>query len=118
MVGFGMNDRSLKRNFTQADNFTANFRGLFDPNEVSKKENITSEVGRTLRRNIRLYGTANFDIDEQLFLTLGGAYEKHSTLADPFFYPSAELGWNFSSSFDKPDWFSFGKLRLSYGQVG
>lgn len=118
VLGFGVNDRNRKRNYQEADNFISNFRGLLDPSEVSKKENITSEVGRTLRRNIRLYGTANFDYSEQLFLTLGGAYEKHSTLADPFFYPSVELGWNFTSSFDQPDWFNFGKLRLSYGQVG
>ncbi|MCB0638521.1 MAG: SusC/RagA family TonB-linked outer membrane protein [Lewinella sp.] len=118
VLGFGLNDRNLKRNFSQADNFISNFRGLLDPIEVSKKENITSEVGRTLRRNIRFYGTASFDYANQVFLTLGGAFEKHSTLADPFFYPSVELGWNFTSSFNKPDWFNFGKLRLSFGQVG
>ena len=118
VIGYGVNDRSLKRNFSQADNFIANFRGLLDPNELSKKENITTEVGRTLRRNIRFYGTGTFDYLDQVFLTLGGAYEKHSSLNDPFFYPSVELGWNFTKSFDKPDWFSFGKLRLAYGQVG
>ncbi len=118
VIGYGVNDRNRKRNFAQADNFLANFRGLLDPNELSKKENITSESGRTLRRNIRFYGTANFDYLEQVFLTVGGAYEKHSSLNDPFFYPSVELGWNFTKSFDKPDWFSFGKLRLAYGQVG
>ncbi|MGB0930394.1 MAG: TonB-dependent receptor domain-containing protein [Chitinophagales bacterium] len=118
VLGFGVNNRNRKRNYQESDNFIANFRGLLDPSEVSKKENITSEVGRTLRRNIRLYGTGSFDYANQLFLTVGGAYEKHSTLADPFFYPSVELGWNFTSSFDKPDWFNFGKLRLAYGQVG
>ncbi|MFT6319537.1 MAG: TonB-linked SusC/RagA family outer membrane protein [Granulosicoccus sp.] len=118
VVGFGVNDRNRKRTFIEADNFIANFRGLYDPTEVSKKENISGEVGRTLRRNIRFYGTGTFDYDEQVFLTLGGAYEKHSSLNDPFFYPSVELGWNFTKSFEKPDWFTFGKLRLAFGQVG
>lgn len=118
IVGYGVNDRALKRNFTQSDNFIANFRGLFDPTELSKKDNITGEVGHTLRRNIRFYGTANFDYLEQVFLTVGGAYEKHSSLNDPFFYPTAEAGWIFTKAFDKPDWFTFGKLRLAYGQVG
>ncbi len=118
IIGYGVNDRNRKRNYMQADNYIANFRGLYDPTEVSKKENITAEVGHTLRRNIRFYGTANFDYLEQVFLTLGGAYEKHSSLNDPFFYPTAEIGWIFTKAFDKPDWFSFGKMRLAYGQVG
>jgi TonB-linked SusC/RagA family outer membrane protein len=118
VVGYGVNSRERKRTFINADNYIANFRGLYDPNELSKKENIGGEVGQTFRRNIRLYGTANFDLQETVFLTVGGAYEKHSSLNDPFFYPTAELGWIFTKSFDRPDWFNFGKLRLAYGQVG
>jgi len=118
ILGYGVNSRERKRNFSEADNFIANFRGLYDPNELSKRENIGSEVELTLRRNIRFYGTANFDFKDMVFLTVGGAYEKHSSLNDPFFYPTAELGWIFTKSFDKPSWFSFGKLRLAYGQVG
>lgn len=118
ILGYGVNSRERKRNFINADNFIANFRGLYDPNELSKKENIGGEVSRTLRRNIRFYGTANFDLQETLFLTVGGAYEKHSSLNDPFFYPTVELGWIFTKSFERPDWFNFGKLRLAYGQVG
>lgn len=117
-LGYGVNSRERKRTLVSADNFIANFRGLYDPAEVSKKENITGEVGKTLRRNIRFYGTANFDYMETILLTLGGAYEKHSSLNDPFFYPSVELGWIFTKSMNKPDWMNFGKLRLAYGQVG
>jgi len=118
VLGYGINSRERKRSFIEADNFIANFRKPFDANELSKRENIGGEVGLTLRRNIRFYGTANFDFKETVFLTLGGAYEKHSSLNDPFFYPTAELGWIFTKSFDKPTWFNFGKLRLAYGQVG
>ncbi len=118
VLGYGINRRQRRRNYASADNFISNFRGLLDPAELSKKENITSEVARTLRNNIRFYGTATIDYQDQVILTVGGAYEKHSSLNDGFFYPTAELGWIFTSAFAKPDWFNFGKLRLAYGQVG
>ena len=120
VLGFGLNDRRRKRNYTTADNFLANFRSPLDPAEIAPKENISSETTRTLQRNIRFYGTANFDYADQLIFTLGGAFEKHSTLPknnNGFFYPSAELGWTFSNAISKSDALSFGKLRLAYGQV-
>ena len=120
VLGFGLNDRRQKQNFTEADNFIANFRRPLDPLEIAAKENISSETIRNSRRNIRFYGTANFDLADQLILSLGGAYEKHSVLPksnNGFFYPSAELGWTFSKLFDATGPLSFAKLRLAYGQV-
>jgi len=119
IVGFGLNDRRRKRNFTEADNFLANFRSPLDAAELAPKENISSTTGRVNRRNIRFYGTANFDYADQLILQLGGAFEKHSSLPrdnDGFFYPSAELGWTFSKLMDA-NAISFGKIRFAYGQV-
>ena len=118
IIGYGVNSRERKTNFSQADNFIANFRGLFDPAEVSKKENITSESSLIRRNNYRFYGTANVDFADQFLLTVGGAYERHSSLRDGFFYPSVELGWLASNTFELPEWFSFAKIRASYGQVG
>ncbi len=121
ILGYGINDRRRKRDFIEADNFIANFRKPLDPSEISAKENITAEVTRTNRRNIRFYGTANFDYADQLILTVGGAYEKHSVLPksdNAFFYPSVELGWTFSKIIEGFDALSFGKVRLAYGQVG
>lgn len=120
IIGFGLNDRRRKRVFSEADNFIANFRSPLDASELSAKENITSETTLTSRRNIRFYGTANFDYADQLILTIGGAYEKHSVLPknkNGFFYPSAELGWTFSNIMENKGKLSFGKLRFAYGQV-
>ncbi len=120
VVGFGINDRRRKRIFTEADNFIANFRSPLDAAELSAKENIGSETTRTSRRNIRFYGTANFDYADQLILQLGGAFEKHSVLPasdNGFFYPSAELGWTFTKALKDSGPLSFGKIRLAYGQV-
>jgi len=120
IVGFGLNDRRRKTVFTSADNFIANFRSPLDAAELSAKENISAETTRLSRRNIRFYGTANFDYADQLILQLGGAFEKHSVLPksdNGFFYPSAELGWTFSKIMDNQDALSFGKVRFAYGQV-
>ena len=120
VVGFGINDRRRKRIFTEADNFIANFRSPLDASELSARENIGSETTRTNRRNIRFYGTANFDYADQLILQLGGAFEKHSVLPSSdngFFYPSAELGWTFTKAMKDSGPLSFGKVRLAYGQV-
>jgi len=119
-IGFGLNDRSRKRIFTEADNFIANFRQPLNPSEISAKENISSSTFRTSRRNIRLYGRADFDFADQFILGLGGAYEKHSVLPESdngFFYPSVEFGWTFSKLWDNSGPVSFGKLRLAFGQV-
>lgn len=119
-VGVGANDRQRKISYNEATNFIANFREPLDPSEIAAKENITAEITRTYRRNVRLYGTANFDWRDQLILTLGGAYEKHSSLPENnngFFYPSAELGWTFSKLWENSGPVSFAKLRLAYGQV-
>jgi len=117
-IGYGLNSRFRKRNLITADNFIANFRDPLDPSEISAQQNVSSSVGRTNRRYTRLYGTTNFDFKEMILLTLGGSFENHSSLADPFFYPSVELGWIFNKSFSLPEWLSFGKARFTYGQVG
>lgn len=120
VVGFGLNDRRRKQVFSQADNFISNFRSPLDPSELSAKENITAETTRVSRRNIRFYGTANFEYDNQLIIALGGAYEKHSSLPannNGFFYPSLEAGWTFSNILENKGKLSFGKLRFAYGQV-
>jgi len=120
VVGFGLNDRRRKQVFSQADNFISNFRSPLDPSELSAKENITAETTRTSRRNIRFFGTANFEYADQLIVTFGGAYEKHSSLPsnnNGFFYPSVEAGWTFSNFLENKGKMSFGKLRFAYGQV-
>ena len=117
-LGFNLNSRSRKINYSQAINFTENFRSPLDPFELTSTDNISSEISRRFYRYVRFYGTTNFSLKNMLFLTVGGSYEKHSTLEDGFFYPSVELGWLASETFDLPQWWTFGKLRLAYGQVG
>lgn len=61
---------------------------------------------------------------DQLFVNATGRMEAASTFGElaskTFFYPSADFAWQFSQlkGLDNLDWFSFGKLRASFGIVG
>ena len=72
---------------------------------------------RRIRSN-RGYGILSFDLFKQVFLNVSGTQEAASSIQGTFFYPSADLAWQFSDLIPQNNVLSFGKLRLSYGQVG
>lgn len=67
------------------------------------------------------YGTADLGYKNQLFLNLTGRNDWFSTLSknsNHYFYPSITTSWVFSDAFSKkPDWLSFGKVRLGYASA-
>ncbi|HEX7904843.1 MAG TPA: SusC/RagA family TonB-linked outer membrane protein [Chitinophagaceae bacterium] len=70
------------------------------------------------------YATLGAELYDQVFINLTGRLEAASTFGElsksSFFYPSADIAWQFSHLpvFTNSNIFSFGKLRLSYGMVG
>lgn len=73
------------------------------------------------KRLVGLYGDLSIDYDEMLFLNITARNDWTSTLPignNSFFYPSVNLGYVFTESFDQPEFLSFGKLRASYAEVG
>ena len=64
------------------------------------------------------YTVINAEFFDQVLLELSGRYERPSTLEKNVFYPSASLGWDFSKNIEANDVFSFGKIRMSYGEIG
>ncbi|MBK8054440.1 MAG: SusC/RagA family TonB-linked outer membrane protein [Saprospiraceae bacterium] len=115
-LGFNINDRLRKTNFTGAQVFLApadlqNFNNTAAPYEVSNSKNHI--------RSNRLYGILTLDYDDQIFVNLSGTQEAASSVAGTYFYPSADIAWQFTKSIiPANDILSFGKVRLSYGQVG
>lgn len=66
-----------------------------------------------------LLGSAEISYKDNLFLNVTGRQDWFSTLdAKSVLYPSASLSWIFSDAFNMPQWMTFGKLRLSWAQVG
>ncbi|MDQ6845048.1 MAG: SusC/RagA family TonB-linked outer membrane protein [Bacteroidota bacterium] len=74
----------------------------------------------SIQRSNAGYASANLEFYNQLFLELTGRYDVFSSTNIGKFYPSASLGWQFTKlgSLKASKLLSFGKLRLTYGQVG
>jgi TonB-linked SusC/RagA family outer membrane protein len=75
-----------------------------------------------LQRTAAAYSTMDFAFKNQLFLNLTGRAESASTFGratqSTFFYPAANLAWQFTQMLSQSKALSFGKLRTSFGQVG
>jgi TonB-linked SusC/RagA family outer membrane protein len=72
-------------------------------------------------RLMGVFAEASLDYKNYLFLTFTGRNDITSTLLSPnnsFFYPSASLSYVFSDHFKMPSGINFGKLRMSYAQIG
>jgi len=91
-------------------------------NSLIANRNITDRFEKT--RSNAGYATVSTELYEQLFINLTGRLEAASTFGElsnnRFFYPSADLAWQFSklATFAKSKIFSFGKIRVAYGMVG
>ncbi len=91
--------------------------------DLSNATSYTDAEGESEVRRSAFYGDLQLSFADQLYLTITGRDETSSTLPasnDNFFYPSANLGWVFTEplhlSTNKV--FPYGKLRLSWAQVG
>ena len=116
-VGWSSNDRKYNRSSGSVSDFLVNVTkmttALNTSLEASSFENVKS-----FQKSNRGYAILNFDVADELFVNLTGAMEAASTMSDSFFYPAADVAWNFTNSAFDADFLSFGKLRASYGIVG
>jgi len=117
----------IGQNFFQANSSVRSISasGFVVPDflDLSNATSYTSSEGEGEVRRSAVYGDLQLSFDNQLYLTVTGRGETSSTLPannDNFFYPSANLGWVFTEplhlSTNKV--FPYGKLRLSWAQVG
>lgn len=102
---------------------------LVVPNLFSLNNGVTPagvSEGISRRRINSLYSSAQISFDDYLFLDATARNDWSSSLSPEnrsFFYPSVSLSYVFSDMLTSmgstlPSWFSFGKLRASYAQVG
>jgi TonB-linked SusC/RagA family outer membrane protein len=83
---------------------------------------LAEEEHKRLRRN-GYYADVKFDYKSMLYLGLTGRQDRSSTLPannNKFFYPSASLAFVFTEllKMNNNKYLPFGKLRVSYAQVG
>lgn len=116
LLGNQINDFRSQANALLGQNF-------LDPNFVSINNAALRGSRTTLaqRRLIGAYGSAQFDWNDYLFVTLQGRNDWTSTIPrerNSFFYPSVTSSFVFSDAFPGVRRFLTGKLRAAYAEVG
>ena len=122
IVGFNINDRKYLNLGGTMNNFIipdapANFGNSLTSNDAPYRTT-------THRRMARLYSTLNVGFYNQLYVNASLAAEAGSTFGSQtkstFYYPSADVAWQFTQlpMFRDNPILSFGKLRASFGTVG
>ena len=116
VLGWNLNDRKFNRETSVGSDFIVNDEiYTLSNSRIIQANNFSSH-----RRSNRGFTTANFGVNDQLFIDLSGTVEAASTINKPFFYPAASVAWQFSNAdfFPKESAISFAKARLSWGKVG
>ena len=117
IVGWSLNDRKYNRSSGSISDFLVNATKRTTALN-SSQESSTFENAKSFTRSNRGYAVLNFGINDELFLNVTGAVEASSTIKGSFFYPAADVAWDFTNSALESSIISFGKLRASYGIVG
>ncbi len=115
-LGYNINDRRRNSLYAATQTFLVNSKLQSFNNGVAPFEinNGTNHI-----RSNRLYSILAFDIFKQVFLSVSGTQEAASTIKGTYFYPAMDLAWQFSHLPNMTNKIlSFGKIRMSYGQVG
>jgi len=108
---------------TKYNRLTSNGSDLDIPTLLSLNNAKTRTTSQYLEdyRIVSAFGDLTVGYGNFLFLDVTARNDWSSTL-DPqfnsFFYPSASLSYIFTENFQAPSWFSYGKLRASYAEIG
>tara|TARA_R110002012_G_scaffold322087_1_gene554980 strand:- start:17129 stop:20617 length:3489 start_codon:yes stop_codon:yes gene_type:complete len=115
-LGLNFNDRQRFSNTNTISPFAVN---ASLPTPDLNPDQAASSWNRFIQkiRSNRGYGILGFNLFDQLFVNVSGAMEASSTIKGSFFYPSADLAWQFSDLIES-ETLSFGKLRFAWGKVG
>ncbi len=122
LIGFNYNAVNTSSLGSQSLNFTIP-TGPLDLNNATPA-NITTNDSYSNRRSNAGYSSLGIGLYDQLFINATGRVEAASTFGtlsnNSFFYPSADIAWQFSGLpfMKNSNLFSFGKLRASFGIVG
>lgn len=118
LVGHNLTDIRFSRTNVRGEGLI--LRGF---NDLSNATNFFTTKDASLRRIVGVFTNIEVEYDGTLFLTLTGRNDWSSTLPEnnrSFFYPSINLGYVFTETLGlgDNDIFNYGKLRLSYAEVG
>ncbi|MDO4163519.1 MAG: SusC/RagA family TonB-linked outer membrane protein [Bacteroides sp.] len=115
-VGFNINDRETVYNNDRLSSFDVDTDIVSSSLSANASASTWTKTLTQIRSN-RGYAIIDLELYDQLYITLTGMQEAASTLVDSYFYPSADIAWQFTKNIDSKI-LSFGKLRASWGKVG
>lgn len=118
MAGYTAN-RQLNTKMAQTTNGGLSTENFFDIGSSVNQFTGSRERIRFVRDAVM--GTVNFDYKNLVFLEGTVRRDRTSTLApgnNAFVYPSVNASFVFTDAFQLPTFFSYGKLRGSWGTVG
>lgn len=121
-VGTNLNKTNIVNDYIQGDGFSfPGFPNLANASSISTTKTLTNG------KSASVFASASIGFNDLLFLNVTGRQDWLSSLIDPakplklsdiaVFYPSASLGFIFSEVL-KTDVINFGKVRLSYAEIG
>ena len=118
LVGNEINQDN-KRSYDEVGN-DFNFGGW---NHIDNTSTQTASTGTIQSRTVGMFYNASLDYKNMLYLNTTGRRDIVSTMPRDnrsFFYPSVSLGFVFTEieNVKDLDWLDFGKLRVSYAEVG
>ena len=126
LLGFNYNAKTRRVNGVEGNGFIQFLdvdSGIRDiDNTLIENTVVSSSFGQ--ERTAGLYSSLSFSLYDMLYIDSTIRIENASTFGNfadkPFLFPSTSLAWQFSQlDFLKDsNFFSFGKLRASYGEVG
>ena len=122
LIGFNYNSRTRASLTSSITNFIIPSAPNILTNAVNS--NLTANNFNSLNRTYGFYAQADLEAYNMLFFTFTGRNEAASTFGNntknSFFFPSAAVAWQFSQLkyLENNPFLSFGKLRLTWGQVG
>ena len=120
MLGGSTDYTKTRRDYESAWNFgVPNFFSYENASDADKK----FSHGSSKKRMVSAFGEFRADWRNAIFLTVTGRNDWDSTLPKEhwsYFYPSVSGAIAFTELFREslPDWFSFGKIRASWAEVG
>ncbi|KYP15747.1 SusC/RagA family TonB-linked outer membrane protein [Flavihumibacter sp. CACIAM 22H1] len=109
---------STKRSTVYANGDTLVVPNFYNLNNAKR---VTGSNSLREYRIIGLFADWTVSWKNYLYMTLTYRNDYTSTLSKDnrsFSYPSASLSYIFSETFTMPDWFSFGKARVSVAKIG
>lgn len=121
---FGGNLMSTKKTGVGASTTDLVIADKFSVNNGKNSPGVSETFTR--KKINSLYGTLGFNYDGWMFLDATFRNDWSSSLAKDhrsFFYPSISASYIFTEMFNRigkplPKWFSFGKIRASFAEVG